>query len=85
MQIAAVFFAFMRYYEELLAYRDQDLLDDYSWKSMESITGGVMASQGFADWWSIRGSWFSSDFQAHVRRKLEAVGRDILDDYRSLD
>jgi len=83
MQLAALWFALMRCYEESWNYWKQGLLDNSAWKSMESIVAGILSSPGFADWWSVRGSWFSSDFQEYIRDSRPETSRDILKDYLS--
>jgi len=83
MQISALWLDLLRSYEELITYRDQGLIDDAPWTSVDSLMRSVMSSKGFSDWWSIRGSWFSPEFQRRVEATRPEIGRDLLEDHRS--
>ena len=84
MMLSSTFIGFLRSYEELIGYRDQGLVDESAWISVDSLMKSIMSSKGFADWWSIRSGWFSAEFQRHVEAALPTTGRDISEEHRSV-
>jgi len=83
MMLSCTYISMLRSYEELIRYRDQGLVDEWAWSSVDSLMKSLMSSKGFADWWSIRGAWFSSEFQRHVEAAVPTTGRDITEEHRS--
>ena len=77
MQLSAYFMNSCRAYEEMIGYRAEGLLDEGWWTSTQSMMRALVSSRGFADWWSMRGSWFRSDFQERIGLLLPEQGRDL--------
>ena len=69
-----------RPYEELYYYHQDGVIDDWTWKSVEALLGVQAGSAGFSQWWQVRRSFFSPEFQAYLSPTISA-GRDVLSDY----
>jgi len=79
MQVSAMYLAVLRSYEELWHYRVAGAVDEWAWTSVRSLLESMSGAQGFRDWWTARGSWFSADFQEHVNSTLiSGDTRDIV-------
>jgi hypothetical protein len=72
-QFSATMLSMMRPYEEIFYYRRDGLVDDWTWESIRQQCHSLMGTPGFADWWEMRGSWFSSDFQVHIQEVLDGL------------
>ena len=72
-RFSAFMLSIFRPYEELFYYRRDGIVDDWTWESLGSQCHALMGTPGFSDWWSKRGSWFSSAFQEHIQETLEAL------------
>jgi len=66
-------FSIMRPYEEIFHYHQNGAVDDWAWHSINGFCRAVMGTPGFADWWKLRGPWFSSEFERFVDGTLETL------------
>jgi len=73
LQFSAFMFSFFKPYEEILNYRNNQLVDDYTWESISNQCQALMGTPGFRDWWHNRSGWFSSVFREHISNILEDV------------
>jgi hypothetical protein len=72
-RFSALMLSIMRPYEEIFYYRGDGLVDDWTWEAIKEQCHALMGSPGFADWWELRGNWFSSDFQLHIQQVLNGL------------
>ncbi len=71
LQFSAHMLSIFRPYEEIFHYHNNGLVDEWTWESISSQCQALMATQGFVEWWALRGGWFSKLFQEHVSEVLE--------------
>lgn len=69
-QFSALLLSVFRPYEEIYHYRHNGLVDDWTWFGIRAQCEALMGTPGFAEWWEMRGAWFSPEFQAHVSETL---------------
>jgi len=74
-RFSALLLSIFRPYEENYYYRQDGLLDDWTWDSIGAQCHALMGTPGFADWWKKRANWFSPAFQAHI----ESILNDLPD------
>lgn len=72
-RFSAFLFSLFQPYEELFHYWQRGLVDEWTWESHSSVCHALMGTPGFADWWEMRGDWFSSAFQDHISATLETI------------
>jgi hypothetical protein len=72
-RFSAFLFSVFQPYEELYHYHRNGLVDDWTWESISSTCLALMGTPGFADWWELRGDWFSSAFQEYASATLAKV------------
>ena len=72
-RFSAFLLSVFRPYEEIYYYRRDGLVDDWTWESIGSQCRALMGTPGFKDWWSKRGTWFSTKFQEHIQKTLETL------------
>ena len=72
-RFSAFLLSIFRPYEEVFYYRRDGLVDDWTWEGVGSQCHALMGTPGFMDWWAKRGTWFSTEFQAHIQKTLETL------------
>ena len=70
-RFSAFLLSIFRPYEEIFYYRQDGLMDDWTWESIGSQCHALMGTTGFVEWWEKRGGWFSEPFQIHIRSILK--------------
>lgn len=82
LQFSGCVLSAFRPYEELYYYHQAGVIDDWTWRSVEALLGAQASSLGFGQWWQLRRSFFSPEFQAYLSTTISGEGRDVLGDYR---
>lgn len=83
-QFSALMLSMLRPYEEVYHYRRDGLVDDWTWESISTVCHALMGTPGWWEWWTLRGGWFSSEFQAHIREvQTEGAEYERLEDHTS--
>ena len=73
LQFSAVMFSIFRPYEEIFHYRNNGMVEDWTWESISGQCHALMGTQGFAEWWAQRGDWFSKAFREHITATLGTI------------
>lgn len=85
-QFSARMYTICRTYETLLHYRSAGWADDWVWQGIDTMMSDVLANPGVAEWWAVRGHWFSPELREHVAPIFADVTRGLELDYdRRLD
>jgi len=70
LQFSAFLLSVFRPYEEIFHYRNNGMVDDWTWESIGGQCHALMGTPGFAEWWAYRQDWFSAAFQEHISATL---------------
>ena len=54
------------------------MVDEWVWESVELLVLPQLTTPGGLEWWAKRGSWFTSQFQAHVGSALSKEEAEML-------
>jgi hypothetical protein len=73
LRFSAFLLSVFRPYEEIFHYRENGVVDDWTWESISSQCHALMGTPGFAEWWNLRGDWFSRSFRDHITNTLATI------------
>jgi hypothetical protein len=83
-QSSSLLLLMMRPYEELFYYRRDGVVDEWAWAAAIGPVHQLMSTPGFVEWWRVRSSWPSPDFQGHIAGVIKAppANDDLSEQYR---
>ena len=80
---SARMFTLCRSYEELYYYHKSGAVDEWVWHSIHSMMSDLFTNRGIREWWSVRGVWFSDEFQSVIGPLTEQSAGDLESDYET--